>query len=168
MTDPFARLAAISALAAKAGVLKRTGERAKRAADLKEWGLRHPPPDPGSSLVLDDDGFMTQIGGLVHVTAAFPIMNATDSLAAAAELIEGRSQAGTRTRQRCWRCADLRLSPLPSRSGFCARPNAPTGERGASASHRRSCRLRRAFTLRNGSGLTGSPTASVNRSMRNS
>jgi hypothetical protein len=33
---------------------------------------------------------MTQIGGLVHVTAAFPIMNATDSLAAAAELIENR------------------------------------------------------------------------------
>jgi PAS domain-containing protein len=95
VTDPFAaRLAAISALAAKVGVLKRTGERAKRAGDLKEWGLRHPPPDPGSSLILDDDGFMTQIGGLVHITAAFPIMNATDSLAAAAELIDSRSTSG--------------------------------------------------------------------------
>ena len=89
MTDPFARLAAISASAANVGVLKRTGERAMRAGDLKEWGLRrHPPPDPRSSLILDDDGFMTQIGGLVHITAVFPIMNAIDSLVAAAELIE--------------------------------------------------------------------------------
>ena len=44
MTDPFARLAAISALAATVGVLKRTNERAKRGGDLKEWGLRHPIP----------------------------------------------------------------------------------------------------------------------------
>lgn len=91
MTDPLARLAAIAALAKKAGVLKRTHERAERAADLKEWGLRHPQPDPDSSFALDDDGFMTKIGGLVHITAAFPIMNATDSLSAAAELIDGRS-----------------------------------------------------------------------------
>jgi hypothetical protein len=91
MTEPFARLAAISRLAAKVGVLKRTGERAKRGADLKEWGLRRPPPDAGSSLVLDDEGFMTEIGGLVHITALFPIMNATDGLAAAAALIDGRS-----------------------------------------------------------------------------
>lgn len=91
MTDPRARLAAISALVAKANMLKRTHERAQRGADLKEWGLRRPPPDPDSSFALDDDGFMTQIGGLVHITALFPIMNATDSLAAAAELIEGRS-----------------------------------------------------------------------------
>lgn len=90
MTDARTRLSAISALAAKAGALGRIIERGKRGADLKEWGLRHPPPDPGSSLVVDDDGFMTQIGGLVHITAVFPIMNATDSLAAAAELIDGR------------------------------------------------------------------------------
>jgi hypothetical protein len=91
MTDPLARLSAISALAAKAGVLKRTNQRAQRAADLKEWGLRHPPPDAGSSFALDDDGFMTQIGGLVHITAVFPIMNAIDSLVATAELIESRA-----------------------------------------------------------------------------
>ncbi|MGH3958528.1 hypothetical protein [Mycobacterium sp.] len=90
MSGQSDRRAALLSLAAKAGVLKRTDERAKRAADLKEWGLRHPPPDPGSSLILDDDGFMTEVGGLVHITAAFPIMNATDSLAAAAELIESR------------------------------------------------------------------------------
>lgn len=92
MAEPIAaRLAAISALAAKVGVLSRTNERAKRGADLKEWGLRRPPPDPDSGFARDDDGFMTRIGGLVHITALFPIMNATDSLSAAAELIDGRS-----------------------------------------------------------------------------
>jgi hypothetical protein len=88
---PGDRLAAVSAQVARTNVLKRTYERAQRGADLKEWGLRHPPPDSDSSFALDDDGFMTEIGGLVHITALFPIMNATDSLSAAAELIAGRS-----------------------------------------------------------------------------
>ncbi len=78
MTDP--RLA----------VLQRTYERAKRGRALKDWGLRPQPYDPGSSLALDDDGFMVELGGLVNITALFPIMNATDNLAAVADLIDIR------------------------------------------------------------------------------
>ncbi|BDX32480.1 hypothetical protein TUM20985_30270 [Mycobacterium antarcticum] len=71
-------------------VLERTYARARRGRALKDWGLRPQPYDPGSSLALDDDGFMVDIGGLVNVTALFPIMNATDNLAAVADLIEFR------------------------------------------------------------------------------
>lgn len=78
MTDP--RLA----------VLQRAYDRAKRGRALKDWGLRPQPYDLGSSLALDDDGFMVQLGGLVNITALFPIMNATDNLAAVADLIEIR------------------------------------------------------------------------------
>lgn len=78
MTDP------------RRAVLERTYERAKRGRSLKDWGLQPQPCDPDSSLALDDDGFMVEVGGLVNVTALFPIMNATDNLAAAADLIEIR------------------------------------------------------------------------------
>jgi hypothetical protein len=78
MTDP--RLA----------VLQRTYDRAKRGRALKDWGLKPQPYDPDSSLALDDDGFMVELGGLVNITALFPIMNATDNLAAVADLIEIR------------------------------------------------------------------------------
>ena len=71
-------------------VLQRTYDRARRGRDLKDWGLRPQPPDPGSSLALDDDRFMAELGGLVNITALFPIMNATDNLAAVADLIESR------------------------------------------------------------------------------
>lgn len=73
-------------------VLQRTYDRAKRGRALKIWGLRPQTVDPGSSLALDDEGFMDQLGGLVGATALFPIMNATDSLESAAELIAGRHQ----------------------------------------------------------------------------
>jgi hypothetical protein len=71
-------------------VLQRTIDRANRGRALKQWGLRPQPYSPGSSLALDDDGFMEELGGLVNVTALFPIMNATDNLAAIADLIEFR------------------------------------------------------------------------------
>jgi hypothetical protein len=71
-------------------VLKRTYDRAKRGRDLKDWGLRPQPLDQGSSLALDDGDFMAELGGLVNITALFPIMNATDNLAAVADLIEIR------------------------------------------------------------------------------
>ena len=73
-------------------VLQRTYARAKRGRALKDWGLHPQPYDPGSSLARDDDGFMGQLGGLVYVTALFPAMQATDNLAAAADLIEFRRQ----------------------------------------------------------------------------
>jgi hypothetical protein len=46
-------------------VLQRTYERAARGRALKDWGLRPQPFDAGSSLALDDDGFMAELGGLV-------------------------------------------------------------------------------------------------------
>jgi hypothetical protein len=73
-------------------VLQRTYDRARRGFALKDWGLRPQPYDPESSLALDDDGFMVELGGLVNVTALFPIMSATDNLAAAADLIASRPQ----------------------------------------------------------------------------
>lgn len=80
MTDP------------RSAVLARTDDRASRGLALKTWGLRPQGFDPNSSLALDDDGFMVELGGLVNVTALFPIMNATDNLAAAADLIATRPQ----------------------------------------------------------------------------
>jgi hypothetical protein len=71
-------------------VLQRTYDRAKRGRALKEWGLHPQSYDPGSSLALDDDEFMVDLGGLVNITALFPLMNATDNLAAVADLIEFR------------------------------------------------------------------------------
>lgn len=73
-------------------VLERTYERARRGQALKTWGLRPQAYDSDSSLALDDDGFMVELGGLVNVTALFPIMNATDNLAAAADLMASRPQ----------------------------------------------------------------------------
>ncbi|WP_234790008.1 hypothetical protein [Mycolicibacterium fortuitum] len=73
--------------------MQRTYDRAKRGRALAVWGLRPQPYDPESSLALDDDGFMVDLGGLVNVTALFPIMNATDNLAAVADLIEFRHQS---------------------------------------------------------------------------
>lgn len=73
-------------------ILQRTYDRAKRGRALKAWGLRSQPYDLGSSLALDDDGFMVELGGLVNITALLPIMNATDNLAAVADLIEIRPQ----------------------------------------------------------------------------
>ncbi|MBL3736977.1 Uncharacterised protein [Mycobacteroides abscessus subsp. massiliense] len=74
-------------------ILQRTYDRAKRGRALKDWGLRPQSYDPGSSLALDDDGFMVEVGGLVNITALFPIMNATDNLAAVADLIDFRHQS---------------------------------------------------------------------------
>jgi hypothetical protein len=50
-------------------VPQRTYERAGRGHALKDWGRRPQPYDPDSSLALDDDGFMVELGGLVNVTA---------------------------------------------------------------------------------------------------
>jgi hypothetical protein len=55
---------------------------------------RTTPLDPDSSLAGDDAGFMTDYAGdPVSGSVLFPIMNATDDLAAAAELIEWRPRS---------------------------------------------------------------------------
>ena len=87
-------------LIARQDVLDRTKAKAKRAAALKDWGLnvKKQPLDEGSSLATDDAGFMTDYAGdMVSGTALFPIMNATDSLAAVAELIGGDPSPTTPT-----------------------------------------------------------------------
>jgi hypothetical protein len=76
--------------------LIRIHERARRGLALKEWGLkaRTTPLDPESSLAADDAGFLTDYASdSVSGSVLFPIMNATDNLAAAAELIEWRPQS---------------------------------------------------------------------------
>jgi len=77
-------------------VLERTYERARRGLTLKDWGLKNrtTPLDPDSSLAADDGGFLSDYAGdPVSGTAVLPIMNATDDLAAAAELIEWRPRS---------------------------------------------------------------------------
>jgi hypothetical protein len=74
-------------------VLERTYERARRGRALRDWGLKNrtTPLDPDSSLARDDADFMPDYAGdPVSGSVLFPVMNATDDLAAAAELIEWR------------------------------------------------------------------------------
>jgi hypothetical protein len=77
-------------------VLERTYERARRGLGLKDWGLKNrtTPLDPDSSLAAADAAFLTDYAGdPVSGSVLFPIMNATDNLAAAAELIEWRPRS---------------------------------------------------------------------------
>lgn len=77
-------------------VLERTYERARRGLALKKWGLKNrmTPLDPDSSLAADDAGFMTKYAGdPVSGAVLFPIMNATDDIAAAAELVKWRPRS---------------------------------------------------------------------------
>ena len=87
MTDPFA---AMQSRVAVVAVLERIRIRASRGRELKKWGLNPQQVDPDSSLAADDAGFLTAIGGdYVRTTALYPIMSATDCLAAIAELVDG-------------------------------------------------------------------------------
>jgi hypothetical protein len=95
----FQLLAAYANRAQRVEILQRTGEKARRGAELRPWAMGVKPRlvDHGSSLALDDDGFMTAYAGdMVSGTAVFPIMNAVDSLTAVAELIDGRDDSGER------------------------------------------------------------------------
>jgi hypothetical protein len=76
--------------------LVRIHERARRGLALQEWALKNctSPLDPDSSLAADDAGFLTDYASdPVSGSALFPIVNATDNLAAAAALIEWRPQS---------------------------------------------------------------------------
>jgi hypothetical protein len=75
-------------------VMQRTQVKAQRGAELRTWGLKPVPVDPGSSLAADDRDFMTEYhAAMVSTTARFPIMNAVDCLEAVAELIEWRPKS---------------------------------------------------------------------------
>jgi hypothetical protein len=98
VTNPLGRSAALSprlaTLQAQLGlarVLQRIRERAARGRELERWGLPRPEPvDPDSSLAADDAGFLRDLGGdYVRTTAIYPIMSATDCLAAIAHLVDG-------------------------------------------------------------------------------
>jgi hypothetical protein len=95
--DPMQLLAAMWNRAQTLEIVGRTEAKAKRGAELRPWGMgvkRHLVA-AGSSLGCDDADFMTDYGGdMVSETAVFPIMNATDSINAIAELIAGRAESG--------------------------------------------------------------------------
>lgn len=77
-------------------ILGRTRAKAKRGAELRPWALRVPRNlvDAASSLALDDKDFVPEYPpGMVSSTAVFPTMTAIDSIAAIAELIEGRDDS---------------------------------------------------------------------------
>lgn len=93
MTDPGS---ALFLALQRRDVLERTYERARRGLALKDWGFKNrtTPQDPDSSLAGDDAGFMPDYGGdPVSGSVLFPIMNATDDLAAAAELVQWRPRS---------------------------------------------------------------------------
>lgn len=88
------RLAAAAAELDRAAVLRRILDRAARASALSDWtalndwSLKRQVPDAGSSLALDDDGYIPQLGGMfVSETAIYPAMSAAGNIAAAAEVV---------------------------------------------------------------------------------
>jgi hypothetical protein len=94
--NPFDVLRRRMQIAQTKEIMARTEAKAKRGAELHPWGLgvKRNLVAPGSSLAADDAGFMTDYAGdMVSGTAVFPIMNALDSLASIAELIDGRTQS---------------------------------------------------------------------------
>jgi hypothetical protein len=96
VTDSSARtrelleqLAFLQARLGLAGVLKRIRDRAARGRELERWPLPRPEPvDAESSLAADDAGFLPDLGGdYVRLTALYPVMSATDCLAAIGQLV---------------------------------------------------------------------------------
>lgn len=74
--------------------LLRIGGRAARAHELHTWGLNPQDTDPGSSLTLDDEGFMLEFDGHVIRDHAFwPVATATDNLATAAQVFTAATQS---------------------------------------------------------------------------
>lgn len=64
------------------------GERAKQAKDFLAWGLRPNPIHPESRLALDNASItLDDEPNLVSSTALYPVMNASEHLVAAAEVI---------------------------------------------------------------------------------
>jgi hypothetical protein len=96
MTDPLAGIQ-------QAQLVARITQRVLRGVQLGEWGRTGRPVDDGSSLALDDGGFMPNLGPrLVSSTARFPAMNASENIVAAGQVF---STALTRERR-------LRTAPV--------------------------------------------------------
>lgn len=100
MDDIWERLAAAQAVWNRAMVLHRIRDRAARGTALNDWNalndwsLKRQIPDAGSSLALDDDGYLPKLGGMfVSETAVYPAMSAAGNIAAAAEVISRWDQA---------------------------------------------------------------------------
>jgi len=80
MTDPIAGIQ-------QAQLIGRITQRVLRGVQLGEWGVGSHPVDDGSSLALDDQDFMLDLGScLVSSTARFPAMNATENIVAAGQV----------------------------------------------------------------------------------
>ncbi len=80
MTDAFAGIL-------QAQLIARISQRALRGMQLGEWEPTRHPVDAGSSLALDDQDFMPDLGPcLVSSTARFPAMNATENVVAAGQV----------------------------------------------------------------------------------
>src|ERR1700722_1982816 len=99
--NPFDLLMALMRRVETKEIIGRTETKAKRGADLREWGLgvkrQQHTVDPDSSLAADDTDFMTDYAGdMVSGTALFPIMNGIDSVMSIAELIAGRNDSETK------------------------------------------------------------------------
>src|ERR1700759_1857808 len=80
MTESFAGIQ-------QAQLIARITQRVLRGMQLGEWSLGSHPVDDGSSLALDDQDFMPELGTcLVSSTARFPAMNASENIVAAGQL----------------------------------------------------------------------------------
>jgi hypothetical protein len=80
MTDPLAGIQ-------QAQLIARITQRVLRGVQLGEWDLASHPVDDGSSLALDDQTFMPDLGPhLVSSTARFPAMNASENIVAAGQV----------------------------------------------------------------------------------
>lgn len=89
----FEQLAAAQALLDRALVLRRILDRAARGAALSDWSLKRQLPDEGSSLAVDDAGYLPELGQMfVSEAAVYPAMSAAGNLVAVAELIAGWEQ----------------------------------------------------------------------------
>jgi hypothetical protein len=72
----------------RAALFAFVGERARQATEFLQWGLRPHPVEPGSRLALDDASVpLDDQPTLVSSTARYPAMNASENLAAAAEVV---------------------------------------------------------------------------------
>jgi hypothetical protein len=83
------------------GAIGRIDQRAKRGAELRQWGLHPHKPDEGSPLAADDAAFEQAYpealsgGQGVMEEALFPMMSAAECLSAVAALVEHRNVNGS-------------------------------------------------------------------------
>ncbi|MFE3254247.1 hypothetical protein ACFXPS_29815 [Nocardia sp. NPDC059091] len=88
MSTPELMAAALAALF-KSSVQTRITERAARGAEFRQWAVTLTDPPNGSSMQLDDEGFLQEIGTAYPMAqyARFPVSSAAEHLAAAEVLV---------------------------------------------------------------------------------